>query len=117
MELGKYLKSLREANSFTLRKVEQETGVSNALLSQIESGKVKKPSPIVLYKLAELYGVSYENLMERTGYPVPNKKTANIRNSNKVFHRLGNLTTEEEEALLEYLSFLRSRSEKGSGKK
>lgn len=117
MTLGKYLKSLREANSLTLRGVEQKTGVSNALLSQIESGKVKKPSPIMLYKLAELYGVSYEDLMKRTGYPVPNEKIANIHNRNTVFHRLGNLTKEEEESLLEYLSFLRSRSEKGSGKK
>jgi len=117
MALGKYLKSLRESNSLTLRAVEKKTGVSNALLSQIESGKVKKPSPIVLYKLAELYGVSYEDLMERTGYPVPKERTVDNQSRNIVFHRLGNLTKDEEEALLEYLSFLRSRSEKGSGKK
>ena len=63
-KLGKYLKNLRDASRLSLRAVEKETGISNAMLSQLESGRVKQPSPIFLYKLAELYGIPYEVLME-----------------------------------------------------
>jgi HTH-type transcriptional regulator, competence development regulator len=55
----------------TLRAVEQATEVSNAYLSQLESGKIKQPSPIVLYKLSQLYGVSYADAMRFAGYPLP----------------------------------------------
>ncbi len=111
--LGKYLKSLRAANALSLRAVEKETGISNAMLSQLESGKVKRPSPIFLYKLAELYGVPYETLMEKVGYPVPKPVNTDAQKELSTFHRLGRLTNEEEETLLEFLSFLRSRSGKG----
>jgi transcriptional regulator with XRE-family HTH domain len=108
--LSKYLKTLRGANGLSLRDVEKKTGVSNALLSQLESGKVKQPSPITLYKIAEAYGVPYETLMQKTGYPVPQVyKNKDIPSANAVFSRFGKLTLAEEESLLEYLSFLRSR--------
>jgi len=111
--LGKYLKSLRAANGLSLRAVEKETGISNAMLSQLESGKVKQPSPIFLYKLAEFYGVPYETLMEKAGYPVPKPVNTDAQKELSTFHRLGRLTNEEEETLLEFLSFIRSRSGKG----
>jgi transcriptional regulator with XRE-family HTH domain len=43
--------------------------VSNAYLSQLEHGKIKRPSPNVLHSLAEVYAVPYEALMEKAGYP------------------------------------------------
>lgn len=114
--LGKYLKSLRAASSLSLRAVEKKTGISNAMLSQLESGKVKQPSPIFLHKLAELYGIPYETLMEKAGYPVPKPVNSDTQKALGTFHRLGRLTGEEEDILLEYLSFIRSRSERGRGK-
>ena len=71
LTLGEFLKRHREGNGFTLRAVEQETGISNAYLSQLESDKIRQPSPVNLYKLCELYRVSYTTAMELTGYPVP----------------------------------------------
>lgn len=106
-ELGRYLKCLRQAKHLTLRAVQEETGISNAYLSQLESGRTKQPSPVVLHKLAEIYSVAYEELMERAGYPVPNAEE--IQTSSGIKSRLGDITSEEEEALLEYLSFLRRR--------
>jgi len=115
--LSRYLRSLRAADGLTLRAVEEKTGISNALLSQLESGKVKQPSPITLYKLAGFYNVPYQTLMEKAGYPVPNESEKKLSASgNTIFKRIGNLTEAEEEALLEYLSFLRSRSNKRRGK-
>ena len=111
MSLGAYLRSLRQASGSTLRAVEKQIGVSSAFLSQLESGKVKQPSPIVLYKLASVYGVSYDSLMERAGYPVAQPKQ-NPGPEEGLFHLLGPLTEREEESLIEYLSFLRLKSEK-----
>jgi transcriptional regulator with XRE-family HTH domain len=114
-ELGSYLRSLREANSLTLREVEKRTGISNPMLSQLESGRVKQPSPVFLYKLAEVYGVPYETLMEKAGYPVPRGAKHTPAKPAGPFYRLGPLSEEEEEALLEYLTFLRTRSNRRRG--
>ena len=69
-QYGVYFKALRKSKGFTLRDVEKQTDISNAYLSQLETGKVKQPSPINLYKLSELYEVAYELLLEKVGYPV-----------------------------------------------
>src|SRR5882724_11405520 len=65
---GKGLKTARELNKLSLREVETATGISNAYLSQLENNKIKKPSPHFLHKLAALYGIGYELLMESAGY-------------------------------------------------
>ena len=117
--LGSYLKALRDAKGYTLRDVEKEIGISNAFLSQLESGKVKQPSPVMLYKLSTLYGVSYETLMERAGYPAPKpaQQDNQCRDDAMVASRLGRITPDEEQALLEYLGFLRSRGRREAKKK
>jgi HTH-type transcriptional regulator, competence development regulator len=108
---GEYIKALRESKGLTLRDVEKQTDVSNAYLSQLESSKIKQPSPTTLYKLAELYGIGYEVLMEKVGYPVPKGNiTLKSRKAEKnILHRIGDVTKDEEMELLEYLKFIRSR--------
>ena len=106
---GDYIKALRESKGLTLREVEKKTEISNAYLSQLESSKIKQPSPTTLYKIAELYGVQYEILMEKVGYPVPQNRMVNAKNNERVSHRLGSVSKEEELELLEYLKFIRSR--------
>ncbi|MGP8174513.1 MAG: TIR domain-containing protein [Terracidiphilus sp.] len=66
--LGDVLRKTRTDAGLTLRAVEAETSVSNAYLSQLETGKAENPSPAVLRKLAELYEVPYETLMRAAGY-------------------------------------------------
>lgn len=107
---GSYFKALREAKNLTLREVEKQTGVSNAYLSQLETGKVKQPSPLNLHKLAQLYDVAYETLMEKVGYPVP-QSTETLANQEPIAAqgRLGALTDDEELELLDYLKFIRNR--------
>lgn len=108
---GEYIKALRESKGLTLRDVEKQTEVSNAYLSQLESSKIKQPSPTMLYKLAELYGVKYEVLMEKVGYPVPkaNSSVKSRVSEETVLHRVGVISREEEMELLEYLKFIRGR--------
>lgn len=106
--LGQFLKSTREKKGLTLRQVESSTGVSNPYLSQLEGDKIKQPSPIWLHKLGELYGVSYATLLSLAGYPVPgNERNATIHSG--LAARIGPVTSEEEDALVEYLESLRSR--------
>src|SRR5579875_3524146 len=90
--LGVVLRLARDAKGFSLRHVENETGISNAYLSQLETGKVENPSPRVLKNLAELYEVTYEEFMQSAGYlepPAPPKRDVFIshRLSDKEFVR------------------------------
>jgi len=66
--VGEGLRLARELRKLSLRAVEDATGISNAYLSQLENDKIKKPSPFFLHKLAALYGIDYEMLMEAVGY-------------------------------------------------
>ena len=110
-ELGALLADLRTAKGLSLREVEEATdkAVSNAYLSQLENGKIKKPSPNVLHSLAEVYVVPYEALMEKAGYLLP-PDTDRGRRKRLAAFAIVDLTAEEEEELLKYLAFLRSRT-------
>lgn len=110
--LGNSLAAAREKKKLTLRAVEAKTGISNAYLSQLEGGKIRSPSPVNLHKLSKLYGISYALTLERAGYPVPEEKSVRFRNS-RFAARLGPTTAQEEDALIEYLEFLRSKNRKG----
>lgn len=110
-ELGPLLADLRRAKGLSLRQVEEATGyaVSNAYLSQLENGRIQKPSPNVLHSLSGVYGVAYETLMEKAGYLLPSTERGGRRRRLAAF-AIDDLTAEEEEELLKYLAFLRSRS-------
>ncbi len=117
-QLGPYLRSLREARGLTLREVEEASGVSNAYLSQLETGKISKPSPHILHKLAAVYGVPYEILMEKAGYisrpATPESGDEPIRPGSRIpATALRDLTPEEEDALLSYLEYLRFKRTTG----
>ena len=111
-QLGQYLKTMRMGQSLSLRDVEEATGkeVSNAYLSQLETGKVRKPSPHVLYALSTALAIPYEALMERTGYIAPKSDDGQVPKRVKSSRfSIDNLTAEEEVALREHLSYLRWR--------
>ncbi len=110
-ELGAVLADLRMAKGLSLREVEEATGkaVSNAYLSQLENGKIQKPSPNMLHSLAGVYAVPYEALMEKAGYLLPSERGSDRRRRLAAF-AIDDLTAEEEEELLKYLAFLRSRN-------
>ena len=110
-ELGAVLADLRKAKGLSLRDVEEATGkaVSNAYLSQLENGRIQKPSPNVLHSLSAVYAVPYEALMEKAGYLLPSEGAGGHRRRLAAF-AIDDLTAEEEEELLKYLAFLRSRS-------
>lgn len=108
--LGMYLRSARLKKELSLRAVEEATEgeVSNAYLSQLENGKIAKPSPHVLYALSNALEVSYETLMERAGYIVKAaERVDGSKHGKAATFSIDNLTPEEEKALLEHLNYLR----------
>ena len=109
--LGQYLKSARTALSMSLREVEEATDnqVSNAYLSQLENGKIAKPSPHILHAQSGIYHIGYEKLMERAGYlpaaPLSGSKAA--KHGKLATCAIEHLTPQEEKALRSYLDFWR----------
>jgi HTH-type transcriptional regulator, competence development regulator len=110
-DLGALLSDLRKAKGLSLREVEEaaDKAVSNAYLSQLENGRIRKPSPNVLYSLAEVYAVPYDTLMAKAGYLLPTDNGSGNRKRLAAF-AIDDLSAEEEEQLLKYLAFLRSRT-------
>lgn len=109
--LGPFIKKARQDHRLTLRDVEEATGkeVSNAYLSQLESGKITKPSPHILHALSSALGVPYETLMERAGYIAPTPSAMKSKSSTVTSLTIGNLSEDEETALLDYLTYIRSK--------
>lgn len=117
--LGQVLRAIRAGKGKTLREVEKGTDISNAYLSQLETGKVENPSPAILSKLAEFFEVPYESLMEAAGYirsrdSVEQKdRTKERRLSPLEYAMLGaELTDEEQELVADYIGFVRSQRQK-----
>ncbi len=63
MGIGAKLRYFREAKNMTLRDAERISGVSNPAISQIETGRVQKPSFEVVVKLCKAYEVNPEELL------------------------------------------------------
>jgi transcriptional regulator with XRE-family HTH domain len=112
MKLQDILGSARRAKGVTLREVERATGISNAYVSQLETGAVEEPSPRKLRTLAAYYGVSYDSLMSACDY---GPATGAVETNSAGVYFLGErLTREESAAMASFLNYLRQRSTKSS---
>jgi len=110
-KLGDELRALREVKKKSLRQVEEETGVSNAYLSQLERGVAENPSPHLLHKLAEYYEAPYEALMIAAGYvrPAPSGKSGRVPSSLEILLKSAKLNHEEQEEVKRYVRYLKSK--------
>jgi len=68
MTLGELIGIARECKGWSLRELEGRSGVSNALISQIESGKIKDPGFSTVVRLVDCLGVSL-NCAAQTARP------------------------------------------------
>lgn len=110
--LGQYLASIRLDRKMSLRQVEEASNkeVSNAYLSQLETGKIQQPSPNVLNTLADIYKIEYIRLMELAGYlPATKTRKSSQRHGRIATFAEHNLTQDEEAQLMDYLQYLRTR--------
>jgi transcriptional regulator with XRE-family HTH domain len=107
--LGQELQIARKSKKLSLREVETATGISNPYLSQLENDKISKPSPQFLGKLASLYTIDFQLVMEQAGY-VPRETRADgpkTISGGILFSQ--DLTATEEEQLVDYLAFIRGK--------
>jgi HTH-type transcriptional regulator, competence development regulator len=115
-KLGETLNRIRGIKGAKLRDVEKATGISNAYLSQLETGKAENPNPHLLYKLAQYYDVPYESLMEAAGYVVkekPGSKKQQRPGAIQAALMSAELTPDEEQKVAEFVKFLRSQRRQG----
>lgn len=66
--LGVYLTQLREEKKVSIRRVAEETGISDPFLYQIEKGEKSLNDPEYFNTLAKYYGVKVEELLRQAGY-------------------------------------------------
>ncbi len=66
--LPEYLKELRKMQNYKQEEVASRLHISRQNYSHYETGR-RKPSVSVLYKLAKLYGVSADDLLEHMEIP------------------------------------------------
>jgi transcriptional regulator with XRE-family HTH domain len=62
LKLGELLSLSRELKGLSLRELEKRSGVSNALISQIETGHISEPSFRNIVRLSKALGVSLKRL-------------------------------------------------------
>lgn len=80
--IGRYIWKLRQDRGgkgyWGLLAVSERVKISHPYLSQLENGKANRPSPEVLRKIADVFGVPVSDLMVQAGYmdaEFPKKKT------------------------------------------
>jgi len=105
--LGQAIKTARKSLGITLRELEEATGISNAYLSQIETGRIKGPSGKMLYRISQLLLLDFDSLMVMAGHiDGPTKK-----NPLNALAKL-KLTEDEETELFYYLRFYRAQKKR-----
>lgn len=111
--LGETLAMARKARSWSLRDVEEKTGVHNAHLSQIETGGIARPDPNILWVLANLYDSDYEELMRLSGHIKEGSGTgaSNPALASVAWRSLRNLSADEQRQVLDYIRALRKGEE------
>lgn len=68
INIGECIKSIRTEKGLSSRELSKRSGVSQAYISQIETGKNSKPSYDILHKLSQALNTPYLDLMLAAGY-------------------------------------------------
>lgn len=73
MRVGEVIRLAREQEGLSLRDLEERTGLSNPLISQIETGHVKDPGFATVVRLARSLHLSIDLLAATVDLTVPEK--------------------------------------------
>jgi len=112
--IGHVLRRAREYLDLSLRDVERKIGRSNAYLSQVERGLIRRPDPALLLELADLYGLNFQTLASWAGWTDP-KSTSTTDASDSLETQLLKavlqLDASQRAHLLEYVGELLKQSQ------
>ena len=103
--LAGVLRDARRRGGMSLRDVERATGIRNAHLSQLETGTIERPDVALLWDLAALYDIEFEELARLAGH-ITDGGRARIA---VALRALGELTDDEQEEALRYIAELGRR--------
>ena len=117
--LGAQLHEVRKLKELSLKAVAEPAGISPAYLQKLERNEVKRPSPHVLYGLAEVLEVPYMALMEAAGYVVPTADAKKVKPGSVLAHAFSSeeISEEEAEVLARYLRWYRNEQAHAQGSK
>ena len=68
MEFGEYIRKIRKEKGISARELSRRTGISQAYLSQLETGKYKNPTKKVVIDLANGLNISRVEPLRKAGY-------------------------------------------------
>lgn len=110
MSLGDFIKEKRNLKNWSQRDLAAKSGVSNAAISRIESGKRKEPSSSVLKDIAAALDVPVENLLQQAGV-ISDSSTSTTQSSleSSSYVSVEDLSADEIEDLMKYIAFLKSK--------
>jgi transcriptional regulator with XRE-family HTH domain len=108
-ELGAIFRAARMHRGLSLRQVEERVGVSNAHLSQIERGAIKRPDPAIVMSLAELFDLNYELVAQWSGYLEPEGLRGSGALAGMALRLFVELDPLAQRDALDYLEALRNR--------
>lgn len=119
-ELGQYLKSVRESLGYSTYDVNKLCNISQSYLSLMENGK-RKPSAIILKKIAPIYSLNYLDLYEKAGYIDLIEDEKQLKNKDFRYASSGGINTEglDEDDIKEinnFVEFIRNRKKTKEGK-
>lgn len=75
LKLGKQLQSARKGAGLTQQQLCHKAGLSYSTLAKIERGAIKSPSVFTIQSIADVIGVSIDELLGRDSSPAPVKET------------------------------------------
>jgi transcriptional regulator with XRE-family HTH domain len=71
--VGRVLRRARQRRHWSVREVARRLELGNTYLSQVERGVIRRPDPTVLWRLASLYSLDAERLLEWSGQAGPDR--------------------------------------------
>ena len=110
--LGYALRTARDIKEWSLRKVAKEAKITPTYLKKLEEDGVKEPSPNILFRLSNVLGIPYADLMKLVGYVVPCEEGVAPTSSDPlaVALRSADLSEEEIKHMIDYLAFTKNKS-------
>lgn len=112
MSLGDFIKEKRSLKKWSQRDLAAASGISNAEISRIESGKRKEPSSSVLKDIAIALGIPVEDLLHEAG--IIQSPETSIEDSSSVsfsdqYSIPRDLTEDELDEVFKYIDYIRSK--------
>lgn len=115
MEIGKYIKQLRNERGISQEELGKIIGVQRAAVQKWESGITKNLKRATIQKLAEYFNVNPANFVDEDSTDEPNpinldKELEGVRFA--LYTETEELTDDDKQAVLDFVRFLKSKNKK-----